>query len=165
MITNMMQCFVDEIDVQCFGKKTYSVLFNIDGTVDSLVMLGRNQQAPEKYKTIREFAEAHPVQAANIAAYMREHGISPVEFPEKMDAIPITKVCKVCKKSLPIGSFPHSDLSKDGTHPECCECRIKEFQEKKFYCTACITHVSKELNHQDDVYVFTRCIGCPVRTP
>ncbi|HPS39825.1 MAG TPA: hypothetical protein PL124_10465 [Candidatus Cloacimonadota bacterium] len=165
MITNMMQCFIDEVDVQYFGKKTYSVLFNIDGTVDSLVMLGRKEQAPEKYKTIGEFAEAHPVQAANIAAYMREHGISPVEFPEKVDAIPITKMCKRCKKSLPIGSFPHSDLSKDGTHAECCECRIKEFQEKKFYCTAYKTYKKDSTTFRGDPGIFIRCGNCPVREP
>jgi hypothetical protein len=165
MITNMMHCFVDEIDVQYFGKKTYSVLFNIDGTVDALVILGNHEQNSEKFKNIVDFSEAHPVQAANIAAYMREHGISPVSFPEKRDLVPVTKVCKVCKRVLPIGNFPHSDLSKDGTHAECCECRVKEFQEKKFFCTACNTYKKDSILYQDNPDVFIRCGTCPVRKP
>ena len=165
MIIKHMLCFVDQIDVEYFGTKTYSALFNEDGSVDALIKLGSQSERVEKYESIGEFAKTHPVQAANIAAYMRVHGISPIKFPENPDSIPITKPCKVCKRNLPIGSFPHSDISPDGAHAECCECRIKEFQAKKFWCTAYKTYAMDKTNFRGDPQIFVRCLSCPVREP
>ena len=165
MITNAMKCFIDETETQYFGKKVYSILFNHDGTVDVLTRLGSHADEVSKYPTAQAFADAHPVQAANIVQWLREHGqkMDGIQFVDKPDTTPITKRCQRCGKTKPIMEFPASELSKDGVHSECCECRKRECQAKKWYCSA-----NHRLPGMDADGAWERkemCKGCPVGEP
>jgi hypothetical protein len=165
MITNAMKCFVDESDTEYFGKKIYSILFNYDGTVDTLTRLGSHSEEVKKYPSAQAFADAHPVQAANIVRWLREHGqkMDDIQFVDKPDTTPITKKCCRCGKTKPVMEFPRSEFSKDGVHSECCECRIKECQAKKLYCSS--NHLADGMDIGEGYLRFERCKGCLVGEP
>lgn len=88
--------------------------------------------------SLKEFATAYPVLAKEIFEWMRanHHDIKELEFPEHNDLVPVMKTCSVCHKEKPAVEFPVNDLSFEGTHKDCCECRIRECQEKKMKCLA-----------------------------
>jgi hypothetical protein len=162
----MYYTFVDETETcGTTWRKIYSMLFNNDGSVDVLIRYGNNSENTERHATQHDFAIAHPVQAANVMEWMRKNGrdIKEIQFPEKSDLVPITKRCQKCGKAKPILEFPLSDLSRDGSHKECCDCRIKECKTKKMYCSA--NHQPAGNNFGESYLRFERCKDCPVGEP
>lgn len=160
MITDIKYIFTDETNEPYRGRITRSILFSQDGSVDMLRNItGGRAEDPEKFSSQAEFAVAHPVQAANVMKFMRTHGrdIKEIQFPEKVDLVPVTKKCVRCGMTKSITQFPPDDTSKDGTHNECCTCRIEECKGKKFYCTAISDQWNAEKVHE--------CMRCPVRQP
>lgn len=159
MITDIKYIFIDETNESFYGKIIRSILFNQDGSVDMLRHIGERVSDVEKFPSQAEFAVAHPVQAANVINFMKNHGrdIKEIQFPEKVDLVPITKKCVRCGMIKQISQFPPDNTAKDGAHPECCTCRIEECKGKKFYCNA----VSDQWN-ADKVH---ECMRCSVRQP
>jgi hypothetical protein len=104
------------------------------------------------FSTPREFAEAFPVLSRDIFQWMRDHkhNIKDLEFKGHDDLVPMKKHCPLCHKEKALTEFPKNDVSFDGTHRECCECRIRECQDKKMQCQA---------------PMLPKCTKCPVCGP
>ena len=156
-ITEMKYCFIDDAGETPYnGKLIFSMLFNEDDSVDMIRKLGMRESF-EKFASQKKFAEANPLRATNIMKYLRErnHGITEIKFPEKKDTIPTTKKCKTCGNTKPLLAFPPDDNMPDGTHNDCCECRIIYCKKVKAACFA--TSLSQSIEK------FNECCTCTIR--
>ena len=156
-ITEMNYVFLDDAGETLYlGRQIFSMMFNQDGSVVMIRKLG-TRESYEKYDTQEKFAEANPLRAAHIMKYLRErnHGITEIKFPEKKDIISTTKKCKMCGKTKPLLAFPPDDNMPDGTHNDCCECRITYCKREKATCFA--TSSSQSIDK------FNECCICTIR--
>lgn len=131
-----------------FGKVVSAIHIYHNGSV--AILNNRRNSSPKTYDSVQEFAEAHPVIMFEILGWCREHGKNFDAYlaSDETNVVPISKKCKRCGKTKPIGEFPKRDLAFDGTHDDCCQCRIVECTRIKAYCTAPV---------KDE------CATCPVR--
>jgi hypothetical protein len=152
MITNFGLYFESTDKNDFFGTITRALHIYHGGKVTLLTRRGTRHENVTEYNSIAEFIAANPVIAKEIINWCRENKINldSMISSKGTDMVPITKNCKKCGKEKGIGEFPKNDLTFDGRHGDCCECRISECQRIKAYCAT----PGQE-----------QCRTCPVRTP
>lgn len=90
-----------------------------------------------KYQTVAEFKAAHPVAAKQIKDYLVAEKLRlPWVEDRSPDLQPITHKCKFCGEVRSIKEFPLKDMSFDGVHDDCCDCRRIYCKREKCFCIA-----------------------------
>jgi hypothetical protein len=152
MITNAGLYFESKDKNDFFGTVTRALHIYHGGKVTLLLRRGTRAETIKEYDSVTEFINEYPIVAKEIITWCRENKINldSMISSKGTDIIPITKTCKKCGTTKSIGEFPKNDLTFDGTHDDCCECRVVECKRIKGYCAT----PGQE-----------RCQRCPVRTP
>lgn len=140
---SMISKFAYYFEDDCKSEPYTSVQKRVWIYPDGQVRIDRKFESSGRENTdllfsLQEFADAYPVLFKEIYEWMRanHYDIKDLEFPEHNDLIPVMKTCSVCHEEKPAIEFPTNDLSFEGTHRDCCECRIRECKEKKMKCLA-----------------------------
>jgi hypothetical protein len=150
MINKFAWYFEYDCKNEAYTSVQKKVWIFFDGTVRvdrRFEMSGR--ESSDFCGSLQEFADAYPVLAAQIFTWMREngHNVKEIEFPSHNDLVPLKKKCVKCHEAKALSEFPENELSFDGTHNDCCACRIRECQEKKMRCQTPLR---------------PKCLKCPV---
>ncbi|MDD5010426.1 MAG: hypothetical protein PHC68_18750 [Syntrophorhabdaceae bacterium] len=150
MITDQGIYFEHSREDDVFGEVVTGIHFYRNGTVTAID--NRRFNSAQHFSTVKGFSEARPVVMAEIFTWCRQHGKTFEELTEAEgnDIVQVTRACRVCKQALPLTAFPQKDLSFDGVHEDCCECRIEECKRIKAWCSA----TPRE-----------KCLKCPVALP
>lgn len=135
MITNQGLYFEHRTKIDYWGEVNTAIHIYRDGTV---LLFSSNRDTPMTFPTVDDFIKARPVIAHEIILWCREHNVNLDSAIRKTgdDVVPIMKVCSFCKTKKPLTEFPPNGISFDGTHSDCCTCRIAYCQKNKAYCGA-----------------------------
>jgi hypothetical protein len=139
MIDNAAYYFEDNCKCEAWTSIQKRVWFHNDGQIRVIRRFEMTtREDTHIFDSLQEFKEAFPVLTRDIFQWMRDnhHNIKELEFKGCDDLVPMKKHCPVCHKEKALTEFPANDTSFDGTHRDCCECRIRECQEKKMQCQA-----------------------------